>query len=91
MAQLSLLTKVQKCQTQLLEGLTTTTTTTIIMMTPPLIITTTINIPVTRISRYISRIRVILLLITTTIPPISSTNMIINLAAALITNICNLL
>lgn len=91
MAQLSLLTKVQKWQTQLLEGLTTTTTT-IIMMTPPLINTTTINIPVTRISRYISRIRVILLLITTTtIPPISSTNMIINLAAALITNICNLL
>lgn len=90
MAQLSLLTKVQKWQTQLLEGLTTTTT--IIMMTPPLINTTTVNIPVTRISRYISRIRVILLLITTTtIPPISSTNMIINLAAALITNICNLL
>lgn len=85
MAQLSLLTKVQKWQTQLLEGLTTTTTTTIIMMTPPLIVTTTINIPVTRISRYISRIRVILLLITTTtIPPISSTNMIINLATFVI-------
>lgn len=85
MAQLSLMmVMIQRWETQLRVGLISTATTTIVisLITP----ITTINIPVTRISRYISKIQIRIILLTITITPttpITTTTM----ATAVISNL----